>query len=137
MARYIDVEHFLDLFYTASAGQDKCFIETVEMVVEDTPTADVVSVCHCPECVYCEIGSSGFHLCKRFGDHVTDSDYCSRFTRKPQIEVRLVNYPTDEEIEKLRMAHMQEGQHGDPVGECGKSGTAKETAVERNDIPKV
>lgn len=43
MARYIDADDFLDLFYVAATGQDKEFTKTVEMVVADTPTADVVS----------------------------------------------------------------------------------------------
>ena len=42
--RLIYVDDFLDLFYVASAGQDRAFIETVEMVVEDTPTIDAVPV---------------------------------------------------------------------------------------------
>ena len=46
MTRYIAADDFLDLFYVASAGQDKAFIETVEMVVADTPTADVAPVVH-------------------------------------------------------------------------------------------
>ena len=46
MARYIYAEDFLDLFYVASAGQDKMFVKVVEQVVEDTPTADVVEVKH-------------------------------------------------------------------------------------------
>ena len=46
MARYIDAEDFLDLFYVASIGQDKEFIKTVEMVIADTPTADVAPVIH-------------------------------------------------------------------------------------------
>ena len=40
------VDDFLDLFYVASAGQDKAFVKTVEMVVEDTPTVDAVEVVH-------------------------------------------------------------------------------------------
>ena len=46
MARYIDAEEFLDLFYVAAFKQDKLFVKTVEMVVDDTPTADVVEVKH-------------------------------------------------------------------------------------------
>lgn len=46
MSRYVAADDFLDLFYVASAGQDKAFIETVEMVVADTPTADVAPVVH-------------------------------------------------------------------------------------------
>ena len=39
--RLIYANDFLDLFYVASAGQDKSFIKTVEMVLEDTPTVEV------------------------------------------------------------------------------------------------
>lgn len=44
--RLIDADDFLSLFYSASAGQDKEFIKTVEMVVEDTPTIDAEPVRH-------------------------------------------------------------------------------------------
>ena len=42
--RLIDADDFLDLFYVASAGQDKAFINVVEMVVADTPTIDAEPV---------------------------------------------------------------------------------------------
>ena len=51
--RLIDADDFLDLFYVASAGQDKEFIKTVEAVAEDTPTIDPVHAagwCYCREC---------------------------------------------------------------------------------------
>lgn len=38
--RLINADDFLDLFYVASAGQDKRFRQVVEMVVEDVPTVD-------------------------------------------------------------------------------------------------
>ena len=44
--RLIDADDLLDLFYVASAGQDEEFVKTVEMVVDETPTADVVEVKH-------------------------------------------------------------------------------------------
>ena len=44
--RPIDADNFLDLFYVASAGQDKAFVAAVEMVVEDTPTIDAEPVRH-------------------------------------------------------------------------------------------
>ena len=43
---YINTDDFLELFAVASAGQDKQFINTVKMVLEDTPAADVVEVRH-------------------------------------------------------------------------------------------
>lgn len=48
--RLIDADNFLDLFYVASAGQDKAFVVAVEMVVEDTPTIDAVEVVRCKDC---------------------------------------------------------------------------------------
>ena len=50
--RCIYADDFLDLFYVASAGQDKMFVKVVEQVVEDTPTADVVEVVRCKDCIY-------------------------------------------------------------------------------------
>ena len=44
--RLIDANDFLDLFYVASAGQDKTFVKVVEMVLEDAPTVDAVEVVH-------------------------------------------------------------------------------------------
>ena len=44
--RLIYADDFLDLFYVASAEQDKSFISTVEMVVSDTPTVDAEPVRH-------------------------------------------------------------------------------------------
>lgn len=44
--KLIDAKDFLDLFYVASAGQDKRFIKAVEMVVEDVPTVDAEPVRH-------------------------------------------------------------------------------------------
>lgn len=46
MPRYMDADVFLDLFYVASAGQDKAFVATVEMVVADTPAVDAEPVRH-------------------------------------------------------------------------------------------
>ena len=50
MPRYIDADNLLSLFYVASAGQDKEFAKTVEMVVDDTPTIDAVEVVRCKDC---------------------------------------------------------------------------------------
>lgn len=50
--KVVYAEDVLDLFYVASAGQDKAFIEIVEDVIQDTPTADVVEVVRCKDCVH-------------------------------------------------------------------------------------
>lgn len=43
---------FLELFAVASAGQDEQFINTVKMVLEDTPVADVGDIVRCKDCLY-------------------------------------------------------------------------------------
>lgn len=49
---YIDTDDFLELFAVASAGQDEQFINTVKMVLEDTPVADVGDIVRCKDCLY-------------------------------------------------------------------------------------
>ena len=49
---YINTEDFLELFAVASAGQDEQFINTVKMVLEDTPVADVGDIVRCKDCLY-------------------------------------------------------------------------------------
>ena len=48
--KFVYAQDILDLFYAASVGQDKAFVEIVEDVVENTPEADVVEVVRCKEC---------------------------------------------------------------------------------------
>ena len=49
---YINTDDFLELFTVASAGQDEQFINTVKMVLEDTPVADVGDIVRCKDCLY-------------------------------------------------------------------------------------
>ena len=49
---YINTEDFLELFAIVSAGQDEQFINTVKMVLEDTPVADVGDIVRCKDCLY-------------------------------------------------------------------------------------
>lgn len=49
---YINTDDFLDLFYLASSGQDKQFINIVKMVLENTPVADVGAIVRCKDCLY-------------------------------------------------------------------------------------
>ena len=49
---YINTDDFLDLFAIVSAGQDEQFINTVKMVLEDTPVADVADIVRCKDCLY-------------------------------------------------------------------------------------
>ena len=78
MARYIDADDFLDLFYVASMGQDKRFIQTVEQVIEDTPTADVVEVIRCKDCT--EWDSKECECSHWYG--FRENDFCSYGERR-------------------------------------------------------
>ena len=49
---YINTDDFLELFAIVSAGQDEQFINTVKMVLEDTPVTDVADIVRCKDCLY-------------------------------------------------------------------------------------
>ena len=82
---YINTEDFLELFAVASAGQDEQFINTVKMVLEDTPVADVVDIVRCKDCLYAT--EQYGHLNCIHGVSYRNSwnkpdDYCSYGVRK-------------------------------------------------------
>lgn len=70
--RLIYADDFLDLFYVASAGQDKAFISAVEMVMKDTPTIDAVEVVRCKDCKHRGIVTE-CPMC--YTDYSYDEDY--------------------------------------------------------------
>ena len=88
--RCIYADDFLDLFYVASAGQDKMFVKVVEQVVEDTPTADVVEVVRCKDCKRCyekrtKRNNQLMRFCMRMDGNeyqVNANDFCSYGTPK-------------------------------------------------------
>ena len=91
--KYLYTEDFLDLFYVASAGQDKTFVKVVEEVVEDTPIAtNVVEVVRCKDCEYWQSKNSkdtqGVCLCDdkdmNYGGEFYPfaSDFCSYAQKK-------------------------------------------------------
>ena len=88
--RCIYADDFLDLFYVASAGQDKMFVKVVEQVVEDTPTADVVEVVRCKDCKWCyekrtKRNNQLMRFCMRMDGNeyqVNANDFCSYGTPK-------------------------------------------------------
>ena len=93
--RLIYADDFLDLFYVASAGQDKAFISTVEMVMKDTPTIDAVEVVRCKDCVhglpsrFC-IHEPAIMICthpKLFPTRTNEDFFCSFGERKIDVEV--------------------------------------------------
>lgn len=88
--RCIYANDFLDLFYVASAGQDKMFVEIVEQVVEDTPTADIAEVVRCKDCKRCyekrtKRNNQLIRFCMRMDGNeyqVNANDFCSYGTSK-------------------------------------------------------
>ena len=88
--RCIYADDFLDLFYVASAGQDKMFVKVVEQVVEDTPAADVVEVVRCKDCKRCyekrtKRNNQLMRFCMRMDGNeyqVNANDFCSYGTPK-------------------------------------------------------
>ena len=88
--RCIYANDFLDLFYVASTGQDKMFVEVVEQVVEDTPTADVAEVVRCKDCKRCyekrtKRNNQLMRFCMRMDGNeyqVNANDFCSYGTPK-------------------------------------------------------
>lgn len=80
--RCIYADDFLDLFYVASAGQDKMFVKVVEQVVEDTPTADVVEVVRCKDCA---VPHNRWTGCPKFNGLITPPDfYCGCGERRKE-----------------------------------------------------
>ena len=66
--RCIYVDDFLDLFYVASAGQDKMFIKVVEQVIKDTPTA----VKDCEQCIHFGKSAIQQYPCSHCRNYYTD-----------------------------------------------------------------
>lgn len=87
MARYIDADKLLENL-KKQYGEDlgwQCTVNMsdVGMMIEDAPTADMVEVVRCSECIYCENMK-----CTELKDNTGHSldvatfDYCSQGVRK-------------------------------------------------------
>lgn len=91
MPRLIDADNFLDLFYVASAGQDKAFINAVEMVLDDTPTIGDEPVVRCKDCKHWGTGYGGetdyAKVCEFAGWMVGANGYCV-YGEKMDLEVQ-------------------------------------------------
>lgn len=89
MARYIDADKLTDkleeLQFNAPVMLPVMKIYNVIELVEDQPTADVVEVVRCSECVNGKkavINDKGFKICPVSGMEITDNDYCSYGERR-------------------------------------------------------
>ena len=82
---YINTDDFLELFAIVSAGQDEQFINTVKMVLEDTPVADVADIVRCKDCLFATV-RYGHLNCIRGVSYRNSwnkpDDYCSYGVRK-------------------------------------------------------
>ena len=73
------------MFYVASVGQDKPFIEVVKQVIEDTPTADVVKVVRCRNCRWwTKEKDSRQGRCGMYGRYPTGAWYCANGERREE-----------------------------------------------------
>lgn len=60
---------------------------SVQRVIFNAPTADVVEVVRCKDCkCYEEMKSENACFCNKFGGYVTEHDYCSRAKKKEGAE---------------------------------------------------
>lgn len=87
--RYIDADKLTDkleeLQFNAPVMLPVMKIYNVIELVEDQPTADVVEVVRCSECVNGKkavINDKGFKICPVSGMEITDNDYCSYGERR-------------------------------------------------------
>lgn len=82
---YINTDDFLELFAIVSAGQDEQFINTVKMVLEDTPVADVGDIVRCKDCLYATERYGHLNCIHGVSYHNSwnkPDDYCSYGVRK-------------------------------------------------------
>ena len=97
--RYIDAERLKDSMFAyyecleeSANGRpygdtlmDYEVVDMIEDCIDNAPTADVVEVVRCSECVNGKkavINDKGFKICPASGMEITDNDYCSYGERK-------------------------------------------------------
>jgi len=87
MARYIDADEAKSVI-KANDWNNPCVPTVVNMILDRIPTADVVEVVRCKDCVYwdgmgckgrCEAPENGL-----IRDYTNDDDFCSYGERKQQ-----------------------------------------------------
>jgi hypothetical protein len=97
MSRYIDAdklcEHLqnkLKTDYEMGLYNHGALTESFIRFVERHPTADVVEVVRCKDCVYCRyVETAGIYRCDRrgyFSEEVKTTDYCSCGERREENE---------------------------------------------------
>ena len=106
MTRYIDADKALEDFdewvdATGALGKGTSYYYEARSCIEDVPTADVVEVVRCKDCLYCEdFGMSGL-----FCNHPDDrnpvgcrpGDFCSDGRKRKKVQ-------NDRETEKNSIA---------------------------------
>lgn len=85
MSRYIDAEILKEQIKFTFG--DFYITQDIIDVIEDSPTADVVEVVRCEDCIHkqnAKINSKGFLICPASGMEITDNDFCSYGERKDE-----------------------------------------------------
>jgi hypothetical protein len=91
MARYIRTDELLATArdgYHSDFGRSMADLTSLREVIEDTPTADVVEVVRCKDCIYKTVTKDGEYnpediVCEyHMSDGFDSDDYCSYGKRK-------------------------------------------------------
>lgn len=79
---HIAKEDFLELFYTASIGQDKSFIKMVEQVLDDTPTIDIIQCKDCESANRLNYDREELYYCKFLNKCTLPSHTCIKIIKE-------------------------------------------------------
>ena len=77
MSRYIDAENLKEQIEITFCDSYRLIQDIIE-VIENSPTADVVEVVRCKDCIYkqnAQINRKEFLICPASGIEITDDDY--------------------------------------------------------------
>ena len=87
MPKYIDAEKLNNLL------DDVCVTDAIYNAIQELPTADVVEVVRCKDCIYNPLTANekGFFICQASMMEITDNDYCSYGTRMDSEENEHIN----------------------------------------------
>ena len=89
MARYIDADKMQDFIVETNDIDDWCVsqysADWISSFIESQPTADVVEVVRCKDCIYWDkrtVNNKGFIICAASGMEIHTEDFCSYGERK-------------------------------------------------------
>ena len=88
MARYIDADALIKKIFPMGIGDGMYTInaKAVKFAIDNAPTADVVAVVRCKDCVAREEFDTHKYHCTNTGYYCGETAYCSDGVRKTQKE---------------------------------------------------